>query len=638
MEKPSREELLARIAEANRRIAELQAAPRPPAKDLPAAPEGESPLPDISQVIHAGVIIQDAGGRIRFANQAACDAFGIALDKMIGKRSNAPDWEMFLEDRTPVAPDEHPSMITLRTEKPMRDAVRMLRLTGQNRTLWLLINTEPVFDPADGEVREAIITFLDITALKQTAEALRETRGRYEWSQRLLNSMAENMTDLLWAKDTLGRFLFANRAMRENLLLSGGVEVEGRTDLFFANRQREMGRKHTFGETCVDSDEAVLASGRPGRFMEDGFVGGRYLALDVFKSPLYDENGALMGTVGTARDITMQKMLEEEYASLVDKAPMGIFRVTLDGRYLQANPHMAAMFGYASPEELMDFSRDSALDSHADPAERETLVSEILDKGHVENREMRRVRRDGSPVWISVSLRAVRDPSGRPMYLDGFAVDVTSRRKNEERLQASLAEKEVLLKEIHHRVKNNLQILMSLMNLQAESMGRAEDVEAFRAMQCRVRSISLVHERLYGSGNLSAVDMRGYLSELVKQLSGACLDVARTVALDLRVEDITLSVDKAIPLGLLLTELITNAFKHAFRTGTPGTLRVSLRRAGRTCVAEVEDNGPGIPPDFNPDQSRTLGFQLIRALEGQLGGTVKYHSRGGAHFEVSFPA
>jgi PAS domain S-box-containing protein len=638
MAQESSEELRARLDEALGRLTELEGSLLPPPSGEAPAAHGGSRLSSILQAIQAGVIIQDASGRIRFANQAACAAFGIPLDQMIGKYSQAQDWEMFLDDGTPVPPEEHPSMITLRTARPMRDTVRQLRLTNSGRTLWLLINTEPVISPATGEVIEAIITFLDITALKQTSEALRETRGRYEWSRRLLDAMAENMADMLWAKDTSGRFLFANRAMREKLLLSGGIEVVDNTDLFFAQRQRSLGNKHTFGELCVDSDEVVLSSARPGRFLEDGFAGGSYLALDVLKSPLYDENGGLMGTVGTARDITMQKMLEEEYASLVDKAPMGIFRVTLDGRYLQANSYMAAMFGYRSPEELMDLSRDSAFDSNADPERRDALLSEILEKGQVENREMRRLRRDGVPVWISASLRAVRDPAGRPMFLDGFAVDVTARKRNEERLQASLAEKEVLLKEIHHRVKNNLQILMSLMNLQAESMGRPEDMEAFKAMQCRVRSISLVHERLYGSGNLSAVGMRGYVGELVKQLSGACLDVARTVALDLQVEDITLSVDKAIPFGLLLTELITNAFKHAFEPGQTGTLRIALRRSGSMCVAEVEDNGPGIPPDFDPLTSRTLGFQLIRALEGQLGGTLRYSTRGGTRFEVCFPA
>jgi two-component system, sensor histidine kinase PdtaS len=234
-------------------------------------------------------------------------------------------------------------------------------------------------------------------------------------------------------------------------------------------------------------------------------------------------------------------------------------------------------------------------------------------------------------------VRLVLFPAPDRKLVRASWIDVTARKQAEERLQRSLEEKTVLLKEVHHRVKNNLQILMSLINLQADTLSNKYEIDAFQMMQNRVRSISLVHERLYRSSDLGAVGMKGYLEDLLDQIGASYQETSRRVRTVLEAEDVLLGVDRAIPLGLLVTELITNAFKHAFNQGEPGELKVSLRKTGETCLLAVEDNGPGLPRGLKSDVSATLGMQLVKALENQLQGRLRVCQGPGARFELEFP-
>ncbi len=209
--------------------------------------------------------------------------------------------------------------------------------------------------------------------------------------------------------------------------------------------------------------------------------------------------------------------------------------------------------------------------------------------------------------------------------------------RSRESLKRSLEEKTVLVKEVHHRVKNNLQILMSLVNLQAELVKDRGGAQALAAMQNRIRSIALVHERLYRSPDLGAVCIKSYLEELVGQIGKASQETGACVETRVDVQDMDFGVDKAIPLGLLVNELVTNAYKHAFSPGRPGRLRVSLWRENGECRLVVEDDGPGLPRSMDPPCAQTLGLQLASALEGQLGGRRRMAGPPGARYEIVFP-
>lgn len=213
---------------------------------------------------------------------------------------------------------------------------------------------------------------------------------------------------------------------------------------------------------------------------------------------------------------------------------------------------------------------------------------------------------------------------GRFVPLDAERVillsrDITEARRHEELLQASLAEKEVLLREVHHRVKNNLQVISSLVSLQESSCMDKTGREMNRDTQARVRSMAHLHELLYGSKDLSSIDPADYIGAIVSEVSA----YYESPLVRVEVESDALSVDEAMPFGLIATELVTNAFKYAYPPGSSGEVHVGYRRAGEERLLEVRDEGVGLPPSFDPASSSSLGFTLVRSLAEQIDGRLE---------------
>src|SRR5436190_12772891 len=215
--------------------------------------------------------------------------------------------------------------------------------------------------------------------------------------------------------------------------------------------------------------------------------------------------------------------------------------------------------------------------------------------------------------------------------------DITDRRRAEELIQASLREKEALLREIHHRVKNNLQITSSLLRLQAGAIENGEARQAFAETQHRIRSMALVHEKLYQSTNLSRIDFGDYIRTLGDLLFKSFAADPSRIQLTVIGDEVLLSIDTAVPCGLIVNELLLNALKHAFPEGERGEIIVELADGGDGwCRLAVRDDGVGLPDDMSGD-SGTLGLQLVRGLVAQLDGRLAIErGRGGAGFTISF--
>ncbi len=214
--------------------------------------------------------------------------------------------------------------------------------------------------------------------------------------------------------------------------------------------------------------------------------------------------------------------------------------------------------------------------------------------------------------------------------------EITARKKSEKMVRASLAEKEVMLKEIHHRVKNNLQIISSLLSLQS---GYTDDIEAgnlLRECQHRVRSMSMLHEKLYRSEDLSRINMSEYALTLINFL-------LRSYSVDGKIEpifdinDIHLSIDSAIPCGLIINELVSNALRHAYPDNHAGTLSISMHKTNGDIKLEVSDDGIGMPEEYTIGCTKTLGMTLVETLAQQLSGQVKFFNNCGATIQITFP-
>jgi two-component sensor histidine kinase len=206
-------------------------------------------------------------------------------------------------------------------------------------------------------------------------------------------------------------------------------------------------------------------------------------------------------------------------------------------------------------------------------------------------------------------------------------------------LEASLREKEILLKEIHHRVKNNLQIISSLLSLQAQKIQEPHVQALFRQARDRVRSMALVHENLYQSPDLGRAELAEYARALMQSLFEAYADAAANIRLRLELEPVHLPVDVAIPCGLILNELATNALKHAFHGRSKGEITVMLQAGhDRMIRLTVQDDGTGLPPGLDWRSGGALGLRLVNMLTEQLNGTLEVHNRNGTTFQLTLPA
>jgi two-component sensor histidine kinase len=205
-------------------------------------------------------------------------------------------------------------------------------------------------------------------------------------------------------------------------------------------------------------------------------------------------------------------------------------------------------------------------------------------------------------------------------------------------LSATLREREVLLQEIHHRVKNNLQVISSLINMQVRQLEDKSSRDALEECQTRVQAIALIHEKLYQSKDYSRVPFSAYAKSLAANVFAATGTSPVSVLLQLDMEDVSLGVDKAIPCGLILNELITNALKHAFPPPAHGTVCVGLRMDGeRNVVFSVSDDGIGMPHELEQKDSPSLGLSLVHTLVEQLEGSMDVVRDGGTAFRITFP-
>jgi PAS domain S-box-containing protein len=245
---------------------------------------------------------------------------------------------------------------------------------------------------------------------------------------------------------------------------------------------------------------------------------------------------------------------------------------------------------------------------------------------------------DGRRLLLSANAAPLLNQSGQADAVVVALEDITASQQVEERLRASLQEKEVLLQEIHHRVKNNLQVISSLLDMQSFSIQSPEAIAVLEDSQHRVRTMAFVHERLYQSEDLASVDVREYLESLTGYLLAAYEHDTDVIHLNLQADDVSFDIDSAIACGLIVNELVSNALKHAFPPGQPGEIHVRLRTAnvGRFQLV-VADNGVGFPPDLDVNTATSLGLRLVNMLTEQLQGTLEMTRDDGTIFRITFP-
>lgn len=232
--------------------------------------------------------------------------------------------------------------------------------------------------------------------------------------------------------------------------------------------------------------------------------------------------------------------------------------------------------------------------------------------------------KSGKHFWLSATLTPIFDNNGNLKSIVVIETDITLRKKMEEQIKAALEEKGLLLREIHHRVKNNLQIIISLFNLQTSYIDDDKAYQALKEGQDRIKSMALIHERFYQSDGISQIDFDDYSRKLIEHLYSSFKINPNSIVVDIKIENVKLDIDTAVPCGLIINEIVSNAFKHAFKEGEKGEVQIRLQNTTEgEYYLEIKDNGVGMSADFNLETADSLGFQLIQALSDQLDGKLE---------------
>jgi PAS domain S-box-containing protein len=338
------------------------------------------------------------------------------------------------------------------------------------------------------------------------------------------------------------------------------------------------------------------------------------------------------------RDITERKRAEESlreneiiFSSFLEHSPVYVFFKDENIRALKLSKNFETMIGKPLVE-LLGKNMNELFPSELAQA-MIAVDRSILAKGEV----VKVIEEMNGRTYETTKFPIFKD--NRPMMLAGFTVDITERKQAEEQVKASLKEKETLLKEIHHRVKNNMQVISSLLQLQSNFVKDKEDARLFQASQERIKSMSLVYNKLYQSKNLAEVSLKEYMTELVENLMRS-YNTGTNVTTRMDIDAIVLGLDLVIPCGLIVNEIVTNSLKYAFRDGRTGLISISAHKSGADALEmKIADNGVGLPENVNVNSSQTLGMMLIYTLaQEQLDGTIEINRSNGTEYTIIFRA
>ena len=305
-------------------------------------------------------------------------------------------------------------------------------------------------------------------------------------------------------------------------------------------------------------------------------------------------------------------------------------------RFNYISPQVEKLLGYPAADWTdFDFWADHL---HPDDSKwAPEFYKDLIARGKHLTFTYRMIAKDGRVVWIRDIVNVEADESGKPVRHRGILLDVTELKEAEEETAHSLEEKEVLLRELHHRVKNNLAVITSLLSLQSSHMGSKSAEEILQESRNRIMSMALVHEQLYQTKDFSNIRILNYLESLLMNIVSSYGPGKGMVVIERDIADISISIDVLIPLGLIVNELVTNSLKHAFGPGQKGLIKVSFTNPGANdYVITVSDDGKGMPEDLDVEKSDTLGLKLVNILAAQLEGSLKFESKKGTAFTIGF--
>jgi PAS domain S-box-containing protein len=632
------------------RTAELNAANAALQKEIGRRNEIEAELRDsweyfrlIVEAAPVGVIMVNLDGLITLANDEACAIFGYTLEELIGQKMDAIVPELSRASTASLPPAD------FARETKSRRGHEMAGRRKDGREIVVEIDLTQLRSKA-GIV--GLASIVDVTERRENQLQLQRLAAIVQSSDDAIISKTLDGVVTSWNPGAVRLFGYTADEMigQPIALLIPAERVTEEIDI--------ISRVHE-GKT-IDHFETI-------RRRKDGLL----IDVSVTVSPMFDSAGRVVGAADIARDITERKQamnslreLNEALEQRVDERTAQLTKAEIRSRS-QAQLLEAVFHSMAEGVAVADASghlthfnpaaeRFLGPSLHAEPSQQLSGLCRADQATPYPTAELplARALRGETPgpmevfardpdksggVLLSVNARPMLDSHGAVRGAVAVFHDVTERNKAEELVAASLREKDALLREIHHRVKNNMQIISSILRLQAQYIKDPQLHEVFQECQGRIRTMALIHEMLYQTKGLARIDFKTYLQNLAGLLLRAQSNKGLILRHQFDIAPAELTMDLAIPVGLIANELLTNCLKHAFTGRKNGLVRVALKVHHEERIELIiADDGRGLPPDFAPEKSASLGLRLVKILSDQIKGQLQWNNAGGAEFVLTF--
>ena len=584
-------------------------------------------LARITDTSPVGITVTDSTGNIVFANRCAEEILGLSKDEITSRTYNMPQWHITAVDGSPFPDTNLPFNQVRQTGKPVYDIEHAIEGSGsEGGRIILSINASPLLDSRGG-FEGMVATIEDITERKHIETIIRDSEIKFR-------TLVNQTPEALFLHDMEGHIVDVNDVCVDRYGFS---------------------REELFSMSAQDIDPDYTEREHDGRFWE-ALKTKKHVRLEarhqrkdgsVFPVRISLASITLEGiphVIALAEDISERKEAEAalkeseaKYRNLIENSNDAIY-LLYEGTFEIINKKFQELLG-VTQKQVKEPGFDMM--SMVSPSDRhiiENRLARVQQGDFTPSRyQFTAVRHDGTEIVLDASISYV--PYKQGMAAQGLLRDITQQIESENRIKKTLGEKEVMLKEIHHRVKNNLNVITSLLNLQVGKIDSKEQaVKAFNESRDRIFSMAMVHEKLYQSESLSAINMDDY----TRSLAGQLMHIYRPetpVAVLFKNDNVSIDINMAIPCGLILNELITNSLKHAFKETEKGRITISFQASGndayRLCVS---DNGCGMPLPVDIHTDKSLGLQLIRILAEQLEGSLDINVDQGTTFTVYFPA
>ncbi len=577
--------------------------------------ESETRLRAITSSARDAIIMVDSGDRIIFWNEAAERMLGYSRREALGRELHAliaPGRyrEAYVEGIRLFSKSGR-GIVTGRTIE-----LYALRRDGTEFPIALSLSTVQF-----GGEWHAVGIIRDITGLKEAEAVLREREETFR-------ALAENSGDVIMRFDRECRHLYVNPAVERQT----GIPPEN----FIGHTHMELGFPPELCSIWQEAIRGVFDSGSLGR-IEFNVPGDGW--VDWLLMPEFSEGGSVKAVITSARDITERKHMEESlreserrYRLLIENAPMPVLLIDAEeNTILYVNRRASGMLGIDSIEDV----GLPAENLWAEPMARRDYLGVLTERGYVTDYEARLRTSSGQEFWALLSGSFTFFEGRRAIVT--MLINITERKKVEEALASALSDNKALLRELQHRIKNSFSIITGLVGLEARRLNNPEMRDLLHELRGRIVSLANLYEILYRSHSVKTIQLEQYLDQLSTSVLNLHSSDLQRIRRDISFDAVRIDVKQAIPIGLILNELLTNVFKYAFPSGCKGTVRVRFKLLDGQGMLEVADDGAGPPAGFDIEHPGGTGLGLVKMLASQLKGTLSFESAPETVFRIVFP-